>query len=149
MKEHSWVANDTHPYWEQRRCSVCHLEDLRIWPERQERDDCTSNHWREKRGCIEPVPDSITYEDLLAEMSAAELRQGAGRFLLMPHAQGRPGQWTVSFASSAPHLTVATLEEGWAELLRWLRVRGFDQSEVRNRIAADQRAESERCNDDD
>lgn len=118
-KKHQWNAENE----ESRNCPICGLQDTRLG---------TGYSWKIEANipCIEPVPYEIEYEVL-----AQELRDHGVEEDFHPTAFGHPGDWHVGFfgrtsgsgtaLDPAVHLKAGTLNQGWAWLLRYMRVRKF------------------------
>ncbi len=123
--EHAWEPKKTKPSYafQERYCPICELWDRRHWV-RKPHDK--SHGWQIETGCIIPVPDRVDYEDLVLEL----VEHGLG---LRPWCIGAPGQWTVGFVvarDSKPYpaiklMTHEDLNNGFAHLTRWIRVRQY------------------------
>lgn len=133
-REHAWVArSNPYPDWEERDCPVCGLQDKRYIGEETlfER----RREWGVKIPCIEQPPEKVTFQELTTELE----QHGEKQPRLSPYAMGNPNRWTIGlFRSGARGLTQLrpaiiltpdqTLEHGWAQLLRWIRVRQYQPS---------------------
>lgn len=138
MRKHSWKELPRDEVRRERVCLTCGLGDVRI----RTRDDT----WCVTTPCIEPVPERVTYEALVAELAAhpveVEISWGIRRretFDKKIHCEGVPGKWRVGL-TGAKHLFVfrspldrafwtpeyAELELGFARLLRDLRARDYN-----------------------
>lgn len=122
--EHQWEVKpgEPHPYWEERRCTVCHLDDMRL-RDRNSNPNGPRYNWGVKMPCIEPVPNVVDYSALVQELRERKVP----RHVLCV---GVPGKWFVGFQIPRtypyPMLEAKTIEEGFAELLRWIRARQYD-----------------------
>lgn len=125
VRQHQWVDTTDYsaaPYWENRRCSVCGLDDLRL---HNRSEPHTRNNWEVTSPCIELVPDTVSYEDLVRELAEHDVRA-------KPWVVGVPGDWKVGFfVSTFPYPSLEakapqTLEHGFAKLLRWIRARQYN-----------------------
>ena len=128
-KPHDWqdLPKDE-SMWCRRRCSVCKLED--IFPkDGSPRSLRSVGAWIADSSCIEPVPEKVTYEELMAELKIHHVSE-------QPIVIGYPGKWSVGFrifcrsgVTNFPHFEVIaplTMEHGFAELLRWIRAREYN-----------------------
>ena len=122
-REHAWIieTENPHPMWEERTCAVCELKDQRSRDRRPPRSD-----WEVTTPCIEPVPDTVTYEALLAELALHNVKE-------QPHVMGHPGSWHIGFFIGRGRVYPSywieaprTLEHGFAKLLRWVRARQYN-----------------------
>jgi hypothetical protein len=118
--EHAWITKKSAPdsYWVDRQCSVCLLEDTR------KRDPATSP-WKVTTPCIVPVASRITYEELMKELNAHKVNECVA-------CVGIPGEWETGLRIGGPTYiyriggSTRTPEEGFANVLRWMRARQFD-----------------------
>lgn len=123
-RKHQWVDVSEKPdsYWETRRCLICELQDMRL---RDRSKPHSRNKWEVSTPCIEPVPDTISFEELKRELAEHNVSE-------KPWAVGHPGKWTVGFYMGTfpyPMLDAKgreTLEHGFAKLLRWVRARQYN-----------------------
>jgi len=123
-REHQWrrVTGGGSLYTDY-RCEVCHLE----YSTKQNGEVCGVDGWKMGLPCIEPVPETVSKKDLLDDLK----RHGVTRSVKV---EGLPGEWEVGFVcngilSQYPAIEVEaplTIEHGFAELLRWVRVRRYD-----------------------
>ena len=122
-REHAWepVIENPHPMWEERTCAVCGLKDMRARDRHPPRGD-----WEVTTPCIEPVPDTVTYDALLAELTEHGVKE-------RPYVMGHPGSWCVGFfiglGAVYPSIHVESplaLEHGFAQLLRLIRARQYN-----------------------
>lgn len=125
-RPHSWIikTENPHPYWEERHCPTCLLHDMRV---RDRSTDGPRRDWGVVVPCIEPVPDQVSYGDLVRDIREHGVKE-------RPLAYGVPGDWTVGFSLGGRgrvypsfHATAPrTLEYAFADLTRWIRVRRYD-----------------------
>lgn len=123
--EHQWEPKPTAPnsLFQERFCPVCELRDRRV-VKRKSGD--TVHGWQVFTPCIEPVPESVEYQDLILEL----IEHGVH---LRPWCIGAPGEWTVGFVVDRdrkpyPAIKLKThenLEHGYARLTRWIRARTY------------------------
>lgn len=136
MRKHEWKELPRDEGRRERVCESCGLGDVRD----------RNGTWSVKTPCIEPVPERVSYEALIAELAAhpveVELSYGVRRlqtFEQQIRCEGVPGKWKVGltgaktlFVFSSPLDSgfwtpeFAELELGFARLLRDLRARGYD-----------------------
>jgi len=131
-RDHAWVDTtdySTKPYWERRRCPVCELEDMRLHDRSK---PCARNAWEVTTPCIEPVKESVSYDELVAELKQYGVRE-------RPYCMGVPGKWIVGFrtgqGSVCPMIEVQaiqTLDHGFARLVRWVRARQYRVNQYSN-----------------
>lgn len=138
-REHVWVARpltSEGATWDERDCPVCGLHDQSLRSDWKFGDNGsqfvprTQSSWQVRTPCIEPVPDILAFEALLADLAAHGARHN-------PYAMGNPREWRVGFwwaqwdtqgTKLLPAIRIVPpqgLEEGWAQLLRWMRARQY------------------------
>lgn len=122
MREHDWVEVSDNGVREDRRCKLCGVPDNRI----------RKSPWQVTTPCIEPVPDKVSYQALIAEIKVQLPQEYAHKQLIgRIVCHGVPGNWQVGFStymSTYPHQKdgFRELEHGFASVLRYLRARQFD-----------------------
>jgi hypothetical protein len=123
MREHDWKTSEGNGVRKDRRCELCEISEFSI------RD----SPWQVTTPCIEPVPERVSYEELVAEIRAnvadERLReQLVGRVQCI----GVPGQWRVGLFVGGGSVwpfrnkPFQDMEVGFARLLRYLRGRQFN-----------------------
>ena len=163
MPLHQWRSVPQYkgsPY-EERWCPQCDLHDRK----------CTSNpgfpeseQWKVHTPCIERVDSRISYGNLVSEIfrnvkgdhAAHKLLERVRCVGVPSRGVGIPGKWQVGFYIAEtgvvyPHRDkpFRSLEQGFAELLRWLRARQFDPYKYSNLQQSESRANSFCGCDDD
>lgn len=129
--------------WEERDCPVCGLYDSRRQNPERERHLVPHGNWKVTTPCIEPVPERVTFEAFIADLTAHDIDILNPKRSIAPHAMGHPGNWRVGFKRYLqndevrldPAIEIKApldLEHGWAALLRWLRARHYDMYTHRN-----------------
>jgi len=122
-RKHQWKKVGSGSLYTDYRCEVCHLE----YSAKSDGEVCGVDDWKIALPCIEPVPETVSKKELFAELK----RYGVMRSV---KAEGMPGDWSVGFVCNGilslyPSIEVKeplTIEHGFAELLRWVRVRCYD-----------------------
>ncbi len=144
MIEHQWeeLKRDKDSDIRERHCAVCDLttrQDLRAAKYHKDRGTYDEKKsWSVHTPCIEPVPERVSYEDLVKELKAHPAKvwntYGGGKvtktFEDRIHCMGVPGRWRVGFSTersvSPYHSPFAELELGFAWILRYMRARQYD-----------------------
>lgn len=121
--EHRWIlkTENPHPYWEERKCTVCGLEDQRV----RDQTPGPRQNWGVTTPCIEPVPAEVDKEAFERELEAHQVKE---RVLFI----GTPGKWMIGFSVGSegyhlyPILQADTPEHAYAALLTWIRARQYN-----------------------
>lgn len=131
--QHAWrpVSQYEGSPYEERHCSRCDLTDTRntsnpTFPEAEQ--------WKVNTFCIVRVPGRISYRKLVSEIFLnVKNERDAQQLVHRVRCVGIPTNWQVGLYIVGtgvvyPHRDkpFRYLEEGFAELLRWLRARQFD-----------------------
>lgn len=143
------------PY-KQRECPVCGLKDTCSASTSDALLDNGELGWKVTTPCIEPVPITISYSRLLREIfdhigSERDAQLLVGRIRCV----GIPGKWQVGLyvanGVTYPHrdMPFTDIDQGFAELLRWLRARQFDPYKYSDLRYSESLAKHDSCCGDD
>lgn len=140
-RAHQWINKKVAEgaTWDERDCPLCGLHDQRKRSDMKQIKGKTvfvptpEAPWGVTTPCIEPVPESITYEAFMADLKEHDCLPGPRSFMGTPHAMGHPGKWRVGLRTTSirggaelkPAIEVEDLERGWTLLLRWIRARQY------------------------
>jgi hypothetical protein len=135
MLEHAWqpVSQYEGSPYEERLCPTCGLKDARSKDDGTWLPGADTLKWKVTTPCIEPVPEKISYHRLVEEifLGLSDKRK-AQELVNRIRCIGVPGKWAVGIVING-HVTYPEVKEpfkdydyGFAEVLRWLRVRQFD-----------------------
>jgi hypothetical protein len=122
-----------------RNCDVCGLQDSKLLQSKHPQHPGTQ--WQVTTPCIEPIPETITWEEFKADLAANGFEHrgvASNQYRSLPfvYAEGNPDDWRVgiewhdssiairrepTFNIKAPE----TLERGYALVLQWLRARHY------------------------